>query len=1016
MPLRQLYPDPEKTAEDEAIVDIVAVHGLNPRSKSDQDHAWDTWRTPPGPDGRLWLRDELPKELPGARIFLYEYNSTAVYGKDRTTFIDKVNAFLEALRIDRRKAPRRPLLLLGHSLGGLLIKQALINAHNNDKYQDIKLATQGLAFFATPHDGGKQSLKGDNILEALKEGSMFSDLMHEHWKHRLLEYPIVSFWGTLDMIVPRESTSFGLPGKHENVVSLQATHGGVCKFGTSLQDRDNFKLVQANIQDLYDSAIANYQSQLEKDPSMKKKAERAEQVTKLLRGLYKSLYSDAKDRKPRRAQGTCEWFTSHDRFRDWRDGKTCGLLWVSADPGCGKSVLSRYLVDDVLNSSPSSTTCYFFFKDDFEDQKTAAGALCCILRQLFKERPALLQDSILKQYAQDGDKLLDSFRELWRILVSISAHHGSGQIVCVLDALDECEEQDRRLFLVTSRPYVNIERGFHDVQKKLPMIHLRGEGQSESGKIAIEIDLVVEARIIHLCEKLRLEKSEEKVMRQEMKKNANRTYLWVHLVFEVLESCAGHSSAQIKEYIRNIPLTVDDAYEKILSRAPDKNKARKLLHMVLAAKRPLTLNEMAAAMAVESSHTSYSQLEMEPEGRLRTWIREICGLFVSIIDDKVYLLHQTVAEFLVQRVKDGESQGTLLQQGNSRSEWKCSFSPASSNRILGSVCAQLLLFTDVVEYIGKYFDRYDEIYSESFRMDIWDNECPLLVYSTKYWATRLRDASSEDLPLSNMLRLCSGSESACLVRLPGRDEDLDRYRHSRALTPLVVASVLGLVDVARHLLKLESTDANEADPTFGMPPLSWAVRGGHKAVFDTFIESERRYQKRGNILKRLFGPCYVDFGAKNKIQPRASGPTRYTKIKDPTTPLGWAVHCGEEYIVEKLLATGRVTVTKEMLFKVVIDDREDILRALLGTGQVKVRCKAENGRRLLNWALKHRATRVTKYLLGTGKFNRDIDTEMQPWASELSGVANAAKNGNDELLRLLLATGKAEIDSKCSEN
>lgn len=41
------------------------------------------------------------------------------------------------------------------------------------------------------------------------------------------------------------------------MVSLQASHGGVCKFGTSLQDRDSFKLVQANIQDLYDSAIAN---------------------------------------------------------------------------------------------------------------------------------------------------------------------------------------------------------------------------------------------------------------------------------------------------------------------------------------------------------------------------------------------------------------------------------------------------------------------------------------------------------------------------------------------------------------------------------------------------------------------------------------------------------------------------------------------------------------------------------------------------------------------------------------
>jgi hypothetical protein len=68
---------------------IIAVHGLNPRSKKDTDHAWDTWRTPPGPQGRLWLRDDLPQYIPEPRIFLYEYNSTAVYGKDRDTFNGK---------------------------------------------------------------------------------------------------------------------------------------------------------------------------------------------------------------------------------------------------------------------------------------------------------------------------------------------------------------------------------------------------------------------------------------------------------------------------------------------------------------------------------------------------------------------------------------------------------------------------------------------------------------------------------------------------------------------------------------------------------------------------------------------------------------------------------------------------------------------------------------------------------------------------------------------------------------
>ncbi|KAH8591174.1 hypothetical protein B0O99DRAFT_744603 [Bisporella sp. PMI_857] len=276
MPLRQLYPDSKSAASGDTVtVDIVAVHGLNPQSKDDADHAWDTWRTPAGPDGRLWLRDDLPKYVPNSRIFLYQYSSTAVYGKDRDTFIGKANELLEAIRIERCDVESGPILFLGHSMGGLLIKQALINAHSNPKYTLIKDATTGLAFFATPHSGGDWLVvslggvaakiataigfqKGDDVLETLKKGSIFSDIMREHWRHQLLKYNIVSFWGALDSIVPVESARFGMPGDRENVVKLNADHSTVCKFGPSLADQDNFKLVQSNIRDLYRSALIAY--------------------------------------------------------------------------------------------------------------------------------------------------------------------------------------------------------------------------------------------------------------------------------------------------------------------------------------------------------------------------------------------------------------------------------------------------------------------------------------------------------------------------------------------------------------------------------------------------------------------------------------------------------------------------------------------------------------------------------------------------------------------------------------
>jgi hypothetical protein len=46
-----------------------------------------------------------------------------------------------------------------------------------------------------------------------------------------------------------------MPGDHENIVKLNADHSGVCKFGSTLEDQDNFKLVRSNIKDLYKNAL-----------------------------------------------------------------------------------------------------------------------------------------------------------------------------------------------------------------------------------------------------------------------------------------------------------------------------------------------------------------------------------------------------------------------------------------------------------------------------------------------------------------------------------------------------------------------------------------------------------------------------------------------------------------------------------------------------------------------------------------------------------------------------------------
>ena len=106
--------------------------------------------------------------------------------------------------------------------------------------------------------------------------------------------------------------------------------------------------------------------------------------------LRTSDYERYKDRNPEHVEGTCNWFLGHPNYTNWRDNTGPSLLWVSADPGCGKSVLAKFLVDFKLRTNSPRTTCYFFFKDDNEDQKTATQALCAILHQIFVQKPNLL--------------------------------------------------------------------------------------------------------------------------------------------------------------------------------------------------------------------------------------------------------------------------------------------------------------------------------------------------------------------------------------------------------------------------------------------------------------------------------------------------------------------------------------------------------------------------------------------------------------------------------------------------
>ena len=108
---------PLYTPEGDIEVDIIALTGL-------AGHAFGSWAA----SSHMWLRDFLPEDLPGARILLYGYDTNLAGSQSKNILTDLSSNFVAKLHTMRSlsRSELRPIILIGHSLGCLIIKDALI--------------------------------------------------------------------------------------------------------------------------------------------------------------------------------------------------------------------------------------------------------------------------------------------------------------------------------------------------------------------------------------------------------------------------------------------------------------------------------------------------------------------------------------------------------------------------------------------------------------------------------------------------------------------------------------------------------------------------------------------------------------------------------------------------------------------------------------------------------------------------------------------------------------------------
>ncbi|KAI9452030.1 Alpha/Beta hydrolase protein, partial [Russula earlei] len=184
---------------------IIAIHGLD-------GHAFNSWTA----NGVMWLRDLLPEQVPDARVLLYGYNANLVKDASRSRIKEHARLFIKSMQ-GLEEIQKRRIIFVCHSLGGLVLKQALIFIRNETEYSVLRDVALGVIFLGTPHRGSPHAnlarilvniarisfrVNAKQLLSTLeKDSSDLMDLAHS-FKELHSKLRLASFCEQLPMKLP----------------------------------------------------------------------------------------------------------------------------------------------------------------------------------------------------------------------------------------------------------------------------------------------------------------------------------------------------------------------------------------------------------------------------------------------------------------------------------------------------------------------------------------------------------------------------------------------------------------------------------------------------------------------------------------------------------------------------------------------------------------------------------------------------------------------------------------------
>jgi hypothetical protein len=349
-----------------------------------------------------------------------------------------------------------------------------------------------------------------------------------------------------------------------------------------------------------------------------------------------------------------EWVFQNPNYCRWQREEDVRLLWISGGAGKGKTMMVIGLIEQ-LTQDDSSIITYFFCQNADYELNSIEGVIKGLIQQLIRQRKELLEVLQRRWDATHScfNVNIRSWRILWDIFLEMINHCKRQRLYVVVDALDECQDEEMAKFLknvvrtglgysnirwlLTSRPLDQADR---ELLTSANQVGIGLELSSDHLELAIKTYIKHHVRYLYPLDSYGQQMPQR--LESELLQRAEGTFLWISLVCKMLEDDGSGERVPLAKallMIQDLPPGLHSLYEQIFrqvlkGKEAIVNACLRLLKVMMLVFRPLNRAEVSAVTGLSEEEVSSEKII----GR--------CASFIKTRGSTIEFVHQSSRDFL----------------------------------------------------------------------------------------------------------------------------------------------------------------------------------------------------------------------------------------------------------------------------------------------------------------------------------------------------------------------------------